>query len=85
MQEGLVMGPVVEEKGILGIPGAEMAAQQGQDAVFRFDLPAQDAAQIGKAHKALENMDLALQVAHGPEYRIDGRMGTIPQKARAFL
>ena len=80
-----MVGPVIEEKGILGIPGAEMAAQQGQDAVFRFDLPAQDAAQIGKAHKALENMGLALQVAHGPEHRIDSRMGTVPQKARAFF
>ena len=85
IKERLAVRAVIEEKGLIVAALAEVTAQKRQNAVFRFDLPAQDAAQIGKAHKALENMGLALQVAHGPEHRIDSRMGTVPQKARAFF
>ena len=41
-----------------------MGAQQGQHPVFGPDLPGQQALEVGEADKALEQMDLPLQVAH---------------------
>jgi hypothetical protein len=47
-----VVGAVINEKFLVLIAGAEVAPQNGEDPVFRFDLTAEDAAQLGEAEKA---------------------------------
>ena len=46
VEQRLVMGAVVEEESLVPVAVAEVAAQQGQDPVFRLDLPAQHASQV---------------------------------------
>jgi len=52
VEQRLVVGAVINEKSLVLIAGAEVAPQNGEDPVFRFDLAAQDAAQLGEAEKA---------------------------------
>lgn len=40
IKQGLLMGPVIEEKGLPLIAGTEVAAQQGEHSVFGPDLSA---------------------------------------------
>ena len=52
VKQSLVVGAVVNEKLLVLIAGAEVAPQNGEDPIFRFDLASQNAAQIGEAEKA---------------------------------
>ena len=52
VKQRLVVGAVINEKFLVLIAGAEVAPQNGEDPVFRFDLTAEDAAQLGEAEKA---------------------------------
>ena len=52
VKQSLVVGAVVNEKLLVLIAGAEVAPQNGEDPIFRFDLASQNAAQLGEAEKA---------------------------------
>ena len=65
IEKRLVMGAVIDEKFFILVSGAEMAPQQRQYPVLRLDFPAQNAAQLGKADKALQQMGLTVEVPHG--------------------
>ena len=52
VEQRLVVGAVINEKLLILVAGAEVAPQNGEDPVFRFDLTAEDAAQLGEAEKA---------------------------------
>lgn len=62
IEKRLVMGAVIDEKFFILVSGAEMAPQQRQYPVLRLDFPAQNAAQLGKADKALQQMGLTVEV-----------------------
>ena len=70
VEQGFPMSAVIEEKFFALVAGAKMASQQGKDPVFRLDLPAQHAAQVGKADEAFQKMGLAVEIPHGPEHGI---------------
>jgi len=78
------MGAVVEEEPLVVEPGAEVPAQQGQDPVFRFNLPAQYAAQVREADEALQQVDLAVQVLDGPCHGVERLVGAVPEEAGAL-
>ena len=63
VKQGFPVGTVIEEKFFTLVAGTKVTSQQRQDPVFRFDLPAQHAAQVGKADKALQQVDPAVEVA----------------------
>ena len=46
VEQRLLVGAVIDEKCFLPVAGAEMAAQDGEDPVFRFYLTAQHAAKL---------------------------------------
>ena len=52
VKQRLVVGAVINEKFLVLIAGTEVAPQNGEDPIFRFDLASQNAAQIGEAEKA---------------------------------
>ena len=64
IKERFFVGSVIEKKPFVMAPCAEVAAKKRQDTVFRFDLAAQHAAQIGEATKAFEQMCFFAQVLH---------------------
>ena len=78
------MSAVIEKKTLILIPGAEVAPQDGQDPVFRFDLSSQHASQVGETNEALQQMGLAIQMPYGGDHRIQRFVRKIPQKARSF-
>ena len=61
-----------------------MAPQQRQYPVLRLDFPAQNAAQLGKADKALQQMGLTVEVPHGGKDRMQRFVGRISQKTGAL-
>ena len=69
-QQDFTMGTVVDEKILVLEAGAEVAPQQGEDAVFRLDLRGQHAAVVGEADEAPEKMGLAVQVSDGLKNRV---------------
>ena len=75
------MGAVIEEEGLVEIPGTEVAAQQGQYPVFGSDLSAKDAAQLGKADEALQKVGLTVEVLYRLGHRVECLIGKVPQKA----
>ena len=54
VEQRLMVGAVIDEKGVLPVPGAKVSAQQGQDPVLGLDLAAKDPAKLRKADKALQ-------------------------------
>ena len=81
IEKRLVVGAVIDEKFFILVSGAEMAPQQRQYPVLRLDLSAQNAAQLGKADKALQQMGLTVEVPHGGKDRMQRFVGRISQKA----
>lgn len=71
MKQRFAMGPVIQEKGVIRIAGAKVAPQQGKHPVLGLDLSAQNAAQIGKAGKSLEQVRLRIQVPHRFGHRVE--------------
>ena len=65
VEESLPMGAVKEQKGFPCQTVAEVDLQDRQHPVFGGDLPHQQAAVIGEADKACEQLALALKVADG--------------------
>ena len=59
-QEDFLMGAVVDEEVLILVAGAEMAPQQREHTVLRFDLRGQDAAVVREADEALQKMGLAV-------------------------
>ena len=84
VKQGFPVGTVIEEKLFTLVAGAKVAPQQRQDPIFRFDLSAQYAAQVGKADKAFQQVDLAVEVADSPQHGIQRFIGKVPQKARSL-
>ena len=80
IKQGLPMGPVIEEEGLPLIAGTEVAPQQGEHSVFGPDLPAQHAAQLGEADKALELVGLAVKVTDGGGHRVQRLVREISQE-----
>ena len=64
MDQGLPVGAVIEDKDLVVHPVAEVGPQQGQHPVFGLDLPGQHPLKFREAGKALEQVDLSVQVAH---------------------
>ena len=52
VEQGLLVGTVVEEEPFVPVAVAEVTAQQGQDPVFRLDFAPQYAPQVGEADEA---------------------------------
>ena len=63
------MVPVIEQKYLVVHAAAEVPPQQGEHPVLGPDLPGQGALKLRKAHEALEQVDLPVQVAHRSEQR----------------
>ena len=53
IEQRLPVGAVIEEEPFVLIPGAKMAPQDRQYPIFRLDLSAQNAPQVGEADEAL--------------------------------
>ena len=53
IKQGFMVGAVVDEEFFVLIPGAEVASENGQHPVFRFNLAAQHPAKLRKADKTL--------------------------------
>ena len=81
VEQSLPVGAVVKEKFLALVAGTKVASQQGEDPVFRLNLSAQHAAQVGEADEAFQKMGLAVEMPHGPEHGIQGLVREIPQKA----
>ena len=79
------MGAVVDEEVLILVAGAEMAPQQREYTVFRFDLRGQDATVVREADKALQKMSLTVEVPDGLENRVQGLIREIMEEGGAFL
>ena len=84
-QKDFLMGAVVEEKVLILIAGAEVAPQQREHTVLRFDLRSQDAAVVREADEALQKVGLAVEMPDGSEDGIQGLVGGIMEEGGAFL
>ena len=71
MKQRLAVGPIIQEKGVIRIAGTKVPPQQGKHPVLGLDLSAQNAAQVGKAGKSLEQVRLRIQVPHRLGHRIE--------------
>ena len=69
VEQCLAVRAIVKEKYLTVITLAEVAAQHGQYAVFRFDFCAEHTVKVGKAGKAAKLLDLARQMPHSLEQR----------------
>ena len=58
IQKKFAVGSVIQEKGLVCIPTAEVAPQKRQHAVFWLDFCAQNAAVVGESHEATELFQL---------------------------
>ena len=67
IKERLAVRAVIEEKGLIVAALAEVTAQKRQNAVFRFDLRGEHAADVGKAHEAAVLLQLAVQLPHSAQ------------------
>ena len=70
IKKSLFVGAVIDEEGFALIAGTKMAAQQGEDPVFRFDFAAEDSAKLGETDEALQQMRFAIQMTDCGSYRI---------------
>jgi len=83
VEQGLLIGAVVKEKTLVVEAGDKVPAQHGQNPVSRLNLSAQHAAQVRKADKTLQQMDLAVQMLDGFRDRIERFVGAVPKEAGA--
>ena len=67
IKERLAVRAVIEKKGLIVAALAEVTAQKRQNAVFRFDLRGEHAADVGKAHEAAVLLQLAVQLPHSAQ------------------
>lgn len=85
VEDGLLVGAVIEEKGIIYKPGPEVTAQKGENPVFRLDFAAQDAAVIRKTGESFEQMNFAVEVLNGTGHGKQNVVGTVPEKGGTIL
>ena len=69
VQQDFSVCAVINKERFVIVPGAEMPPQKGEYSVFRFDLAAQNAAEIGETHEAFQQMCFAV---HGVDRFDDG-------------
>ena len=84
IEQRLAVRAVVEEKRLVVIALAEVAAQDREHTVFRFDLRAEYAVKVGKAGEAAELLDLARKLPHGLEQRQIGVVAQAREQRRAL-
>ena len=84
VQQQLPVGTVINKETLVGVPLAEVAAQQGQYPVFRLDLRAQHAVAIRKPHEPAQLFHLAVDVPDGLVQRIANGIGQITHEAGTF-
>lgn len=84
VEQGFVVGAVIDEEGFVMRAVAKVVPQQRQHAVFRLDLRAEDAVELGKAEKAAQLFRFSVEVAHSFEQRQVGFIAQTRQKRRSL-
>jgi len=85
IDQHLTVGAVIDKKGFIGIPVAEMTPQQRKNAVFGLNFRAQHTAVIRKSHKSAQLFQLTAHVPQRFGYRIIHRIGRITEKNGALV